>query len=161
MKQQKKRFEKFIILALTGIFAVCIFLVLFMGVNTYSRLTARDRIAYDRRTCAQYITTKIRQSDSTRAVSVEPFGDSSALVLREDIDGAAYLTRIYIYKGYLTELFSAENAHLEPIDGTRIMKLNGLSFSYEGDLLNIIYADETGKSTEMSVSLRSKEGVSE
>lgn len=161
MKSQKNRFEKLAVLLLTGIFAVCVFFVLFTGVNTYRRLTERDRAAYDRRVCAQYIMTKIRQADCIDSVFVEPFGDGDALVLKEVINDDTYLTRIYFHNGYLTELFSAEASALSPSDGTRIMKLNELSFSYERGLLKIIYADEHGKATEMFAALHSGEGVSQ
>ena len=43
-------------LLLFGIFAVCVLMVLLTGANAYRRLTERDQQAYQRRTCAQYLS---------------------------------------------------------------------------------------------------------
>ena len=50
-------------LLLFGVFAVCVLAVLVTGAQAYRRLTKRDRAAYGRRTCIQYITTHFRQAD--------------------------------------------------------------------------------------------------
>ena len=46
------------------VFAFALLAVLLGGANVYDRLTARDNESYDSRTCVQYLTTKVRQSDS-------------------------------------------------------------------------------------------------
>ena len=82
-----------IALLLFGVFAVCVLAVLLTGANAYRRLTERDQSAYSRRTCAQYLATRVRQADSLNGISVESFGGTDALVLEET--GSEYLTRIY------------------------------------------------------------------
>ena len=159
MKSRKTGFEKLAVLLLTGIFAVSLLLVLLTGVKTYRRLTEHGRESYDRRTVAQYITTKIRQSDSEGSVSVEPFGEGSALVLRENINGISYLTRIYAYDGYLMELLSSETAEMSPSDGTKIIGLCNIDFSCENGIVTAVYTEGDGGEAKVTAMIRSEEGA--
>ena len=84
-------------LLVLAVFAVGILSVLLGGVNAYTRLTQRDQAAYESRSAAQYLATKLRQTSGSEAVSVAPFGDGQALVIAEVVEGDMYLTRIYCY----------------------------------------------------------------
>ncbi len=91
-----------------GVFAACVLAVLLTGANAYRRLTLRDREVDNRRTCVQYIATRVRQSDHAGGVAVEDFG-GGALVLNADSD---YPTWIYCRDGWLMELYClAEGRH--------------------------------------------------
>ncbi len=48
-------------LLLFGVFAACVLAVLLTGANAYRRLTQRDQEAYLRRTCVQYLATRVRR----------------------------------------------------------------------------------------------------
>ena len=85
--RQKHHLEGLGALLLFGVFAVCVLMVLLTGADTYHRLNQRDQSAYDTRTAAQYVTTKLRQADRLDCVSIERFGNSDALVLADEIDG--------------------------------------------------------------------------
>ena len=61
-----------VILLLFGVFATCVLGVLLTGAGAYQRLTQRDRAAYERRICAQYIASRVRQGDVQGGVAVEP-----------------------------------------------------------------------------------------
>lgn len=159
MKIRRNHLEGFIVLLLTGVFAVCLMIVLLTGANTYQRLTERGQESYNRRTCVQYIATKVRQNDSAGNVYTEQFGDGDALVLEENINGGAYLTRVYMHDGYLTELFSEKSAKLSPRDGERIMKISDFNITSDGGMLKIFCTDERGKDSSLSLSLRSGKGA--
>lgn len=159
MRIRKNHLEGFIVLLLTGVFAVCLMVVLLTGANTYQRLTERGKESYDRRTCVQYIATKVRQNDSADGVYTEHFGDGDALVLEENINGRTYLTRVYMHDGYLTELFSEKSAELSPRDGERIMKINAFNITHDGGMLKIFCTDERGKDSSLSLLLRSGKGA--
>ena len=120
-----------IALLLFGVFAVCVLAVLLTGADAYRRLTERDQSSYSRRTCVQYIATRVRQADSLGQISVESFGGQDALVL---LDGD-YLTRVYCYDGHLMELYCAEDAGLEPQDGEKVLKADSLTAAMEDGLL--------------------------
>lgn len=132
-------------LLLVGMFGVSILSVLLTGADTYRRLTRRDQLSYDSRTCAQYVATKVRQAPSPEAVGLGHFGGSDALVIREELDGAVYLTRVYCHNGWLMELFSAADGDFAPEDGEKILPADSLMLIQTGALLQaeIAHGEET------------------
>ncbi len=143
-------------LLLFGIFAACVLAVLLTGAGAYRRLTERDQASYERRTCAQYIATRIRQADRQGSVSVEPFGGVTALCLAEE---GGYVTYVYCYDGYLMELYTAADAELAPEDGEQLMRAAGLDLSLTGGLLEVTVTDPDGAAERLYLSLRSGEGA--
>ena len=131
-------------LMIFALFAVGILSVLLGGVGVYQRLTQRDTVNYNSRTCTQYIATKLRQVPSPGAVSVASFGTGDALVIRETIGQEEYLTRIYCYDGWLMELFTGTGSGFAPEDGEKILPLKGLSVQSEGGLLAVSLSCEDG-----------------
>ena len=144
-------------LLLFGVFAACVLAVLLTGANAYRRLTQRDQEAYLRRTCVQYLATRVRQADSRDRVSVESFGGADALVLTET-DGS-YTTRIYRYDGWLMELYAAADADMEPQDGEKVLELSSLRLTLEDGALTADTVDTAGASGTLRMTLRSGEGA--
>ena len=156
MKQKtiKHHIDGFIALLLFGVFAVCVLAVLLTGADAYRRLTRRDNAAYDRRTCVQYVATRVRQADTLDGVSVEDFGGTACLALRD----GDYVTRVYCYDGGLMELYCAGGSELDPEDGERVMAAQALDLSLEDGLLTIAATDAQGTESTLLLSLRSGEG---
>lgn len=125
-----------------GVFALCVAAVLLTGAKTYRNLTDRGSTAHERRVAVRYLTTRFHQAPE---VQVEDFGGVEAMTVREQIGSRTYLTRVYCYDGYLRELFSAENAAVDPEDGEKVLEAETLTFSREGNLLtaNITLGDGT------------------
>lgn len=159
MKREKiqHHMDGLLLLLLFGVFAVCVLSVLLTGARAYRRLTLRDQEAYRRRTCVQYIATRVRQGDAEGGVSVEPFGGADALVMTGD----GYVTRVYCYNGWLMEMYAGEDVQLAPEDGEKIMELDGLAMSMDGGLLTVeVDGGDAGTDT-LRLSLRSGEGGAE
>lgn len=152
VENRTHRIEGLVALLIFCIFAVCVLMVLLTGAKEYRQLTQRDQAAYRRRTCAQYIATRVRQADYLGGIRVEPFGEGEALFLREN-DG--YATRVYWYDGYLMELYAAGDAELSPQDGEKVMELSGLSLSLEDGLLTAELDHAGGISQTLRLCLRS------
>lgn len=159
MKREKiqHHMDGLLLLLLFGVFAVCVLSVLLTGAKAYRRLTLRDQEAYRRRTCVQYIATRVRQGDLEGAVTVEPFGEGDALVMAKD----GYVTRVYWHDGWLMEMYAGEDVQLAPEDGEKIMELDGLAMSMDGGLLTVeVDGGDAGTDT-LRLSLRSGEGDAE
>lgn len=154
--RQKHHLEGLAALLLFGVFAVCVLMVLLTGADTYHRLNQRDQLAYDSRTAAQYITTKVRQADRLDCISVERFGSGDALALTDHIGGELYVTRVYTYNGYLMELFSAQGDEMSPEDGEQLMPLEGLAASMIGRQLEVT-CGEGDTQTQFIIVLRAGE----
>ncbi len=144
-------------LLLFGIFAACVLTVLLAGAEAYRRVTERDREAYDRRTCVQYVATRVRQADAAGSVSLETFGGVKALVLKDGED-EEYLTRVYYHDGYLMELYSEAGLDMAPGDGEKVMPCDWIRLSLEDGLLKVDLLDPQGEVTTLYLSLRGGEG---
>lgn len=131
---RRRPMDGLLMLLLFGVFAVCVLIVLLTGARAYRGLTERDAGAYDRRTCLQYLTARVRQGDRAGGVTVEPFGDTDALCVR---DPEGFVTRVYCHDGWLMELYTFEDAELEPRDGEKILPLEGLDLTLEEGFLTI------------------------
>ena len=148
---KKKSMSGVLVLLVFAVFTVSVLLVLLSGADTVKKLTQRDQNTYHHRTAVQYLTTKVRQSDQSGAVSVGETDGCSTLVLTEKIDGITYETRIYCYDGYLRELFCAKDATLAPQDGEKILPATELQAQIEGSLLLVwidgqqLFFDLTGQ----------------
>ena len=151
-KGMQHHLDGLIALLLFGIFAVCIVAVLLTGANAYRRLTQRDQAAYNRRVCAQYLATRVRQADRAGGVSVEPFGEPEALVLAED---ETYSTRVYWYNGYLMELYAETAGNFQPMDGTPVMEAGSLEMDFSGGLLTLEISTPAGETDTLRLDLRS------
>ena len=122
-------------LMLLGVFAVSLLCVLLTGAQAYRRLSRLGQEAYERRTAAQYLNTKVRQSPGAGTVRVQPFGQEDALVICRQVDGVDYLERIYCWDGWLMELFCAADTNFDPQDGERLIPARFLMLEREGALV--------------------------
>lgn len=154
----KHQLDGLVALLLFGVFAACALVVLLTGADAYRRLTQRDGAAYDRRTCAQYVATRVRQADTTGGVAVTDLGGVPALILLEPED-EGYATWVYCYDGWLMELYAAVSDGFAPEDGERIMEIGGLELWMEGSLLTVTLEDTLGEQTALTLSLRSDLGT--
>lgn len=131
----KKKFTKItdlMALLVFAVFAVCVLLVLLYGADCYRNLVRRGDESFQLRTATQYVSMRLRQAEK---VTVTDFEGCEALTVHETIDGAAYVTRIYCYDGYIRELFCAETAKLRPEAGEKVMQAESLRFSVDDGML--------------------------
>lgn len=142
-----------------GIFAVGVMGVLLSGASAYRRMSRRDNVTFADRTAAQYITTKLRQAPAPDGVFVSEFGGADALCIRQELNGAVYVTRIYCHEGWLMELFSSADGTFLPEDGEKILPLQSISLTDRDGAVTAVLTDEAGNSRAVTVYLRSGEGA--
>lgn len=148
MKEKRSKLTDLLALTVFAVFALCVLLVLLSGAKVYRGLVQRGEENFAARTAARYVTMRVRQA---RTVTVGDFEGCEALVIPEKVDGATYLTRLYVYDGHIRELYCAENAALSPADGEKILPADSLHVDLEGSLLTMtvdgqaLYLDLSGK----------------
>ena len=157
MNKRQKQFKISGIMALLlfVVFAVCVFIVLLNGANVYNRLVKRDRYTYDSRTAAQYIVTRIRQSDIADSIRIEDFYGSDTLVASETIEGETYETRVYFYDGYMMELYTPADSEIYPEYGTPLLEIESLEIEEKDDMINISVTSADGTADSFSLYARS------
>lgn len=129
--------------------------VILAGAKVYRNTVQSGEERFQRRIVSQYLTTKLHQADVTGAVSVEAFGDSDAVVIREILDGEVYRTMVYCHNGWLMELFSSEASMLSPSDGERIVPLRSVTFTENEDGIYAETVRDNGDIVSFYVHLRS------
>lgn len=148
MKEKRTKMTDLLALTVFAVFALCVLLVLLSGAKVYRGLVQRGEESFATRTAARYVTMRVHQAES---VTIGDFEGCEALMIPEEIDGAAYLTYVYVYDGYMRELYCAENAVLSPADGEKVLRADSLHLTLEKGLLTIsvdgqqLYLDLSGK----------------
>ena len=148
MKEKSSKLTDLLALTVFAVFALCVLLVLLSGAKVYRGLVARGEESFATRTAARYMTMRVRQAES---VEIASFEGCEALVIPEEVGEATYLTYVYVYDGYVRELYCAENAALLPADGEKVLPADSLHLTLEEGLLNIsvdsqvLYLDLSGK----------------
>ena len=140
------------------VFALCVMAVLCSGAHSYRTLAARDQASYHRRTCVQYLSTRVRQAANVQAISLTQFGEGDALSIAQDIDGQSYTTLVYCSGGWLRELFTDDISCCSPQAGEPVLELCALSATREGELLLLEITDLQGSTTQITLAPRGGKG---
>ena len=141
-------------LALFCVFAASALMVVIIGANVYRQTVDRMNGNYDSRTSLTYLTEKIRQNDAADAVKISSVGESPALVLSQWAGGQTYETWIYVYDGYLREVFAAQGVPVKPTDGQPIKEQQELLIEQEGPVLTLTAVGPDGEMRRETVFLR-------
>ena len=67
------------------------------------------------------------------------------------------MTRLYVYDGWLRELYTPADLELAPEDGTPVMELSGLEIQSESGVLTFTVTDSDGLTAQVSVAARCEE----
>lgn len=162
-RTNKHKLDGLIALVLFGVFAACVLSVLLTGADVYRRLTERDREAYSRRTCVQYVATKVRQARSGSDIRVDNFDGVDRVSLVEEIEGDKYVTMVYCFDGYLRELFTFDDPEGEvffPEDGEKIIEAQDMTASLDDGLLTVNITDGSGNESTITLSARGEGALS-
>ena len=158
---KKNNLTGVLVLLVFAVFMVSVLLVLLSGADTVQKLTERDQRTYHHRTAVQYLTTRVRQSDYAGAVSADNSGDISTLILKEEIDGQLYETRIYCYEGYLREMFCTADLGLPPEFGEEILPMKDFQVTAEESAVRAELFLTDGSKETCYLLLRSEGGLSD
>lgn len=119
LKQENRHIvDVLFVLALFCVFAISALMLVMLGANVYQKTVDDMDHNYNSRTAFSYVTEKIRQNDTSSAVSAGTLDGRPAILLSQEFDGKLFTTYLYEYDGYLTELFTGT----EPDLGSDILK---------------------------------------
>jgi len=130
------------VLIIFSVFAFSVLLVLMLGASVYRNINDISREGEHEHTALSYIWTKSKNFDNAESIHVGDFSGASALFIDEVLGGTDFRTAIYYYDGWLYELFSEADLDFSPVDGVRIVQVDGLSFNDLGEGLIEVIAGE-------------------
>lgn len=147
-----------LILGLLLVFVTSAFILVLIGADTYKKIAGDMESNFERRTPISYIASKIRKADRSGQVGIQYKEETDVLVIEEVLEGVAYETWIYEYKGSLYEIFTQKGTDIALVDGMDMIEIQGLKMERLRDnLLRFESIDKKGKSLEFIISLRSNQ----
>ncbi|MCL2565022.1 MAG: DUF4860 domain-containing protein [Defluviitaleaceae bacterium] len=125
---KNNKVDNVFVLMVFCMFALSVFLVLMLGGSIYGNMIDASIEGQNERIALSYISTKIRSIDTADSISISDFNGLRALTLSEVIDGQVFVTYIYLYNGWVYELFHEEGLVFLPEDGRGIIRSGSLDF---------------------------------
>ncbi len=119
-----------------AVFALMALLTMVLGASVYRSIVDRAEVNHEARTVMAYVTGKLRAAQGEVRLEMTEAG-ADMLVLAEEIDGAAYETRIYAYEGRLYEIFADAGLAFAPEEGQAIATLEAFSVTAENGMLRL------------------------
>ncbi|MCL1843270.1 MAG: DUF4860 domain-containing protein [Defluviitaleaceae bacterium] len=116
------------VLTIFCVFAACVLLTIVHAGNVFANMNEISAAGRNERILLSYIRTKIRAADNAGAVSVGYFEGYNALFLEESFNGRDFITCIYLYEGWVRELFREKNNELLLADGVPLIRTDFLRF---------------------------------
>lgn len=159
MSLKKHSIGTLAVLLLTCVFAACLLLTLAYGVQAYRTVAGDTESAYTRRIGLSYVTQKIHSFDRQGAITTGNFGGQDALILREESDGLIFETMLYVYDGWLRELYFAQGLELHPEDGDKLLEAQAFTVSAQGQTLHLSFTGADGQTAACTLTLRSSGGA--
>lgn len=150
-----KRRQSLTVFLLCALFFFVAMALALLGSGVYRSVNAASQHNYTLRTALSYLTNQVRGGDAAGGIQPIQFGAGDALQLVEtDEEGFAYLTRLYLYDGWLRELYTPDDVELAPEDGTPLLELAALEITFADGLYTFTITDDTGETASISVAPR-------
>lgn len=158
MKLKKRHMtDLFFSLSLFGVFSVCSFMLILIGVQIYRSSASQLSSTYSTRTALSYTAEKIRQHDREGSVSLTEINGETALVTKEKIGEETYMTYIYPEDNHLCELSVKEGTTVSAELGEKILEVNNFCITEKGNgFLEISASDNDGTPLKLLIHLRSQ-----
>jgi hypothetical protein len=135
----RQKMDTVFVLVIFCVFAMSVLLVLTLGGSIYQKMSEKIEDGYDAQTGLSYIWSKVKNGDGSGGIRAREFGGVPALCIEEDYGGDIYVTMIYVYDGWLRELYGAEEVvfdaefGMHPEDGLPVVESGALSFTQTPD----------------------------
>ena len=117
------------------IFAASVFLVIMLSGNIYRNIVDISNNGQNERIALSYIRTKVRNADSAGNIYLGDFNEISAIFLEESLEERTFITLIYLYNGWVHELFHEKGLDFLPEQGIPIIEVDSLRFESDGKTL--------------------------
>ncbi len=158
--QKKNRIIDIFPMLLFLVFTLSALGIVTFSVQIYRNIVERAEGRFNTETASAYISEKFRNHDQDGSIKVSDYKGNQAISIEETVKDVPFITYIYVYDGYLRELYS-ETGRVDALsasDGNEILPMEMMNISKISDrLLRVEFTDKEGKMAETYLSLKSKE----
>lgn len=143
-------------LALFFVLAVSAVALVILASGQYSQQVTDSNATFSNSTALSYVTEKIHQNDENGNISLGTFDGQESLIISQTYNEQTYITYLYLYEGYLRELFIQKDVQAAASDGRKILEVQDFSFeeSQPGIIL-LTCSSDNGTSASTIVSIKS------
>lgn len=165
-KQTPHAVSGLFVFLLLGLFAVFGTVLTLLGAKAYNEAAARTGMHNSARISSAYIRTMLRADDTegvfsiasvlgtvTREDGSEEDVTLEVLALRDEYDGEAYVTYLYVWDGSLREWFTDAATPFRPAEGEIVCAADAFKAELDGNLLQV-ELQEGGQSETLLLALR-------
>ncbi|MDD3204636.1 MAG: DUF4860 domain-containing protein [Lachnospiraceae bacterium] len=139
-KQKNKHIVDILfVITLFCVFAVSALMLVIIGSRVYKNTVSNMDYNYNTRTSFAYITEKIRQFNTNESIQISDLDGHEALLLSTVSEEDTYYTYIYMYDGYLKELFIKSGTAPVPDAGQNILPLTDFQLTQVNEHLYQFY----------------------
>ncbi len=125
--------EILFITALVLLFGLTTYTLVAVGGDSYGRILSKRDNNSDARVALSYMTTRIRQTDRTTAVSIDEVNGTQILTLSYPSEDETYENRVYCLDGMLYEALVPAEDPFDPASGEEIVALDAMQLDYVTD----------------------------
>ncbi len=147
------------VLALFGVFAASALLLVTIGAGVYRQTVSDMEQSFTDRTSYSYVVEKLHQSDIYDSIEIGELEGTQALVLTQRVGEEEFCTCLYLYDGYLKELFTRKGSYAGTdilAAGQNIMPLSGFSLEMPSKgLIKLTIDTGNGPAVTLYTALRS------
>lgn len=130
------------------------------SVQIYRNIVERADGRFNTETASAYISEKFRNHDQNGSIKISDYKGNQAVSIEETVKDVPFITYIYVYDGYLRELYTETDraGELSASDGNEILPMERMDVSSISDrLLKVEFTDSEGRKEETYLSLKSVE----
>lgn len=140
------------VLMIFCLFAVCSLFLVLIGANSYRRIVGEMDSNNETRASLSYISNKVHAANGGD-VGIETLNGQKVLVIGSNTGERKYNTYIYLYNGYLMELFTRADNGFTPGDGDKITPLTAFTMEKDGSELILSVCGQNRQSLSLNLFL--------
>jgi len=129
--KQGQRIDTIFILMIFCVFAMSVLMVLMFSGKIYKNMHELSGEGYNEQTFLSYMWSRVKNDDKAGKIYISDFEGLPALCFDDEYDGASYQTLVYLYDGWIREMFCQTSLSLSPALGTPVIEANSFSLEQE------------------------------
>lgn len=133
--RQRNFFDIFFSLSLMSVFVLCSTLLLFFQIDQFQQQKASNEEQENNRLAQSYVTMNFHQRSETSNVSLQEIMGVDCLIINDDVDKTSKL--IYVYDGYLREIYQSQQANIDLAIGDKITTVKDMQIEKDENLYTI------------------------
>ena len=132
MKKGYSVIEVVLVMFLLITFGIAAFALVYIGGNSYERMTNEKNAEAELRIAVSYAETRLRKYDRTNGFRIDQTPDrtGNALVFNDFANGIDYETWVFWYDGKLIEIITEKDKKFNPDDGFEIAAVDSFDISF-------------------------------